>query len=89
MFRPSGGVDDANIGHLLDEFYAACDDVGATQKQKLQACTWIIAREARETQDGMTNGLHVVDVLTRVLEDLAKTLRGVLARYGHANTPQR
>lgn len=82
-------MQDENIKHLIDEFYAACQDVNATQKQKLQACTWIIARESRETADGMTNGFHIVDVITRVMEDLSKTLRGTLARYGNSNTPRR
>lgn len=82
-------IGNKNIQHLLDEFEAACHDVNATQKEKLQACTWIIAREARETSPDMTNFAHVVDVVTRVLEDLSKTMRGLLARYGSSSTPSR
>lgn len=82
-------VNEDNIRHLISEFEAACDDVAATQKERLQAVTWIIAKEARATQDGMTMGMHVVDIITRVMEDLAKTLRGLLARYGNNGFPRR
>ena len=82
-------VENENVKHLLSEFYAACDDVNATQKDKLQACTWIIAREAKEAPGDMTQGWHVVDVLTRVLIDLNDTLRGLLSRYGNNGYPSK
>jgi hypothetical protein len=58
----------------------------ATQKEKLDAATWLVLSCLSDTQPGMTEGFHRLDVVTRHCGDVMTQARGILSRYGNSGS---
>lgn len=56
----------------------------ATQKERLDAATWLVLSCLSETQPGMTEADSYLDVVTRHCGDVLTQARGRLARYGNS-----
>ena len=61
----------------------------ASQKEKLEIATWIVLSCLSESQPGMTEGFHRLDVVTRHCGDVLTQARGVLGRYGNSGEPKK
>lgn len=61
----------------------------ATQREKLDAATWLVLSCLADTQPGMTEADSYLDVITRHCGDVLTQARGRLARYGNDGFPKR
>ena len=61
----------------------------ASQKEKLEIATWIVLSCLSESQPGMTEGFHRLDVVTRHCGDVLTQARGILTRYGNSGVPSK
>jgi len=62
---------------------------GTAQKERLEAAAWIVYNCLDAAPAGMTEGWHVVDVITRFNETVNHAVRGKLSRYGNNGFPKR
>lgn len=72
---------------IIERIASAYD--GATQKEKLEAATWLVLSCLADTQPGMTEGFHRLDVITRHCGDVMTQARGILSRYGNDGFPKK
>lgn len=70
----------ADVGKILEN---------STQREKLDCATWIILSCLSDTQPGMTEADHYLDVLTRCIGDITVNARGRLGRYGNKGVPKK